>query len=63
MVWYKLPMVIGDAAHSNRRWVGGGGQKSSWGFLIYLGRYSIKIFAKIEAYAGMAERLVRDLTI
>ena len=41
----------------------GENQQISWGCSIYLGRDSIKIFTKIEAYAGISERLVRDLAI
>ena len=58
--WYSI----------NFQWVfgmqiigGGGGQQRSWKFWIYLGRDSGETFTKIEAYAGMAERLVRDLAI
>ena len=57
MVKYQLPMGLRNAAR--RR---GGGQQSSWWFWIYLGRDSEKN-CKIEVYAGMAERLVRDLAI
>ena len=43
--------------------MGGDNKKSSWEFLIYLGRDSNVFFTNIEAYAGMAERLVRDSEI
>ena len=41
----------------------GGGQQISWGLLIYLSRDSKKKITKIEAYAGMSERMVRYLEI
>ena len=40
-----------------------GGQQSSWERWIYLIWDLGKKFTKIEAYAGIAERLVRDLEI
>ena len=42
---------------------GRGGQQSSCECLIFLGRDSREKITKIEAHAGMSERLVRDLVI
>ena len=61
MVQYQLPMGFGDASHTR----GGGGvnKKISWGCWIPLAGIWRKTFTKIEAHAGMAERLVRYLAI
>ena len=61
MVQYQLPMGLRDAAH---RKGGGDNQQSPWECGIYIGRdVKKKTFPKIEAYAGMIERLVRDLAV
>ena len=60
MLQYQLPMGFGDADH--RRW-GGDNQQSYWECWSTLAGIRKYIFTKIEAYSGMAERLVRDLAI
>ena len=68
---YMIVSFTSTAVQFNFQWVfrmqliGGVGenQQSSWGCWIYLGRDLRKNLTKIEACAGMAERLVRDLEI
>ena len=59
MVQYQLPMSLLGAAH--RR--GGGGSTKLLVMLNQPSQGFKNFFTKIEAYAGMAERLVRDLEI
>ena len=62
MVHYQLPMVLRYAAHM--RGVGGVESTKLLGMLNLLWQgFGVKIFTKIEAYAGMAERQVRYLAI
>ena len=60
MVLYQLPMGLRDA--TNRRW-GGGVNKALGSVESTLAGIRGKTFAEIEAHAGMAKRLVRDLEI
>ena len=59
MLQYKLPIVLQDSAHRRGgeivNKVIGNAQSTLAGIRIF--------FTKIEAYAGMSERLVRDLVI
>ena len=60
MVLYQLPMGLRDA--TNRRW-GGRINKALGDVESTLEGIREKTLTKIEAHAGMAERLVRDLAI
>ena len=60
MLLYQLPMGLWDA--TNRRW-GGRINKALGDAESTLAGIWGKFFSKIEANAGMAERLVRDLVI
>ena len=60
MVLYQRPMGLRDA--TNRRW--GDRINKALGYVDpTLAGIREKIFTKIEAHTGMAERLVRDLAI
>ena len=61
MVLYQLPMGLRDATN----WWWGGGESTKLLGMLNLPRqgFEKKTFTKIEAHAGMAERLVRDLAI
>ena len=59
MVYYQLSMGLWGTSH--RR--GGGGSTNLLGMLNLPCQGFIKTFTKIEAHAGMAERLMRDWAI
>ena len=59
MVQYQIPMSLQDAAHRG----GGGVNKDIGNSESTMTGIREKRYTKVEAYAGIAERLVRDLEI
>ena len=64
MVQYQIPMGLRDEAHRMEgRCVGGGSTKILAMLNLHWQGFREKTFTKIEAYAGMAERLVRYFAV